>query len=1026
MKKNIIQICIEKKLLVLCIILMSLLGGIYSYYALPKQNFPEAILPATVITAIYPGASPEEMEELVTKKIEELALESDGFDTSSSQTYNSVSVVTIQLDTSYSQQQIKDSLDTIRRKLGELKENDLPSGVTSVTMDTEIMDTAGLMVAVTAEGISGDELASRANQVKELLKDVKGVQRVEVTGQRESSVRIVVQPEKLNQLNLSLAELMQMIEYQNSTIPAGTIEIEGQKIVVDTSGAFENLQEIQKIVVGQVQTTGEIITLNQVADITFEQDEKLPKYLYNGEESVLVSVYFEPGKNILTIGEDVKKVLQELREELPPFITLNEVYFQSEVVEKAIDDFTLNLLQAIAIVIIVVMLGMNFRNGIVVSLTIPLSICMVFIAMLLSGYDIQFVSLAALIVVLGMLVDNAIVVSDAIQVRLDEGEERKAACINGTKEVAVPVFASMLTTVVSFLSLLSLEGTYRQISISLPFVVIVGLVASYIVSMLITPLMASIFLKPGGAKTKEGKLKRHYEKAFGWIFNHKLLVLVCVAVFMFLGAGAFNALQLELLPKANKDVIMISLTADDEDNIEKTEELVRQISDILENQPEVSYYFAGVGLGLPRYDFAVFARPSINNVGDIFVRIDLSDSDQFKYTSQMVEYLQQKLAKEIVGGTIIVDELGIASSGGAPIMVRLYSDDLDLLSSASEEVQTALVDIPGTLNVSSNRSLSKYNYYVEMNTNKLSSLGLTKAEVQNELNILLSGREASIFRKGGKEYSIFVEGEVNSLSALSHFKIKSSATNEKYPLSQFAETTVVSQMTSIGRIDGKRGITVSAYNDASYSPITIQKELQRRIDALDLPKEIKVEMWGDSSVMDEIMEKVLVAGIVSLGGIMLILIAQFNSIKQALLVFISLPFGVVGGFIALLLAGQKLSFFAIIGMISLLGIVVNNAIVLIDYINAERLRGIGVDEACKRAASKRFRPIMLSTITTTLGLVPLALSDNFLFKPLAVLVMFGLIVSTVFTLVLIPMVYSLIMKKDNNAYSQTDQEATVF
>lgn len=353
----------------------------------------------------------------------------------------------------------------------------------------------------------------------------------------------------------------------------------------------------------------------------------------------------------------------------------------------------------------------------------------------------------------------------------------------------------------------------------------------------------------------------------------------------------------------------------------------------------------------------------------------------------------------------------IISPGCVPVEAKLYSNDLEALNTAADQVVEVLQNIEGTKNITSDKKLSTYNYYINMDMNKLSALGLTKAQVQNELNIALKGRKASVLRRNGKEYGITLEGDLESLELLSNFKVKSSTTQKKYALKQFATIETVSKLNSIVRVNGKRGIVVGCYTDSKNTSISVQTQLENKLKEIKLPEGVTVEMSGEKKTFGDVIDSVVVAGIISLACIILILVAQFNSLKQSLIVFISLPFGVMGGVIFLLICGQKLTLFAVLGIISLLGIVVNNAIVLVDFINTERKKDISLDEACKLASAKRFRPIMLSTITTTLGLIPLAVSTNMLFKPLAILVMFGLLVSTVFTLILVPIAYSAWMRE---------------
>lgn len=493
MSKKIIESIIEKKMLIIALILMVIVGGISSYLSIPKQHFPEVVLPVATVSVVYPGASAEDMEELVTKKLEEVIRETDGFDSCTTTSMNSVSAAMVSLNLDMSQEEADANFDDLRRRVEELQA-ELPSGVTGVSVDTDVMDTAGLILAVTGEGISGDELGLRAEELKDRLKLLSGVRKVEVYGTQNSEVAVHVDSRRLNALDVSLAELSQLIGAQNSIIPTGTIDVGDSVMTVNSSGKFENLDEIKNIVIGQTEA-GTVIKLSDIADVQIQQPEDSAYFTYNKKNANLIVLYFNSGINVVDFGDSIRQCIEEYRTVLPDTVQVNEVYFQPDTVNEAIGGFVSNLLESILLVLAVVMVGMNFRNGLVVSAAIPLAILINFIVMKVMGTEIQFISLAALIIVLGMLVDNAIVVSDSIQTKLDEGIERKKAAVDGTAEVIVPVFISMLTTISAFVSLLALTGAYRQLAFTLPVVIITCLIASFLVAVFVTPLISYFFFK---------------------------------------------------------------------------------------------------------------------------------------------------------------------------------------------------------------------------------------------------------------------------------------------------------------------------------------------------------------------------------------------------------------------------------------------------------------------------------------------------------------------------------------------------
>ena len=666
------------------------------------------------------------------------------------------------------------------------------------------------------------------------------------------------------------------------------------------------------------------------------------------------------------------------------------------------------------LVILVIMIGMNFRNAFVVSFAIPLAIFINFIGMRVFGLDIQFVSLAALIVVLGMLVDNAIVVSDAAQKNLDKGMERRQAVIEGAQSVIVPVFVSMLTTISGFSSLFTLPGAYHQLAITFPSVIVISLIASFLVSIFVTPLMSLFFLRKTPEKDKKESLSvRLYNKAFGFAFAHRAATIAAMLLFFVACALTLLKIDFQVKPKAFKDVVTIEVNGDTE-NMEKTRKMVDEIQLILDEQPETEYYLSCIGGGVPRYDYAIMPKNDSKDTGDIYVKVDLSKSDRFKHTCDMVDFLQSELTKRVGGGMILVDEIDIFKLTSKNVEVKLKGNDLEDLNTAEAEVNNILLGMEGAKGINNNGQLSTYDYFVDVDDMKINTIGLFRAEAQNELSYALMGRTVSLYKSGSHEYPIVLDSNIDSETQLKEFKVKASTTKVKHPVRQFADVSLKKQVSKITHINGERGRTVGCYNSSAVSNISMQDKLQAELEKTQLPDGVTVEYTGERKDFMELAVDILKAAVISMFLILIILLIQFSSIKKVLLVFISIPFGAMSGIAFLYLTGQKLTFFALIGSISLLGCVLANAIVLVDYIDNEVENGMSVREACINAGGQRFRPILMSTMTTVLGLTPLALFGDALFVPMASLMIAGLSVAMVINLVMVPMIYDTIYNKNKD------------
>lgn len=1014
MSKRFISALLERRILVIIIVIMIIFGGFGSYMSIPKQHFPPVVIPMAAVTVIYPGATAEDMETLVCEKVEETVTTLDGFDYCNSEISDNMCTVTIMFDLDISTEQVDASCADLRNKMYDLKSS-LPSGVANIVVSTDLLEVAEVVVAISGEDISEDELTERTENLKNALKVVDGVKKVTIKGDVSSQIRITVDTDKLNMYNLSMSDIVSLINAQNSIIPTGDMNIDGSDVTVYSSSKFENIDEIKNIVIA-VDSNSKVITkLSDIAEIKKTIPDNSAHYLYNKKRTNVVAVYFEDGINSVSMRKPIRESLDKYKETLPKNIHLNEVIFQPDEVQGSIDDFVVNLIESILLVIIVIMVGMNFRNAVVVALAIPLAIFGNFLIMPIIGVNVQFISLAALIVVLGMLVDNAVVVSNEIQNNLEKGMDRKQAVVEGTSAVIVPVFISMLTTVSAFAALITLTGVYRQLAISIPIVIITCLIVSFLVSVVVTPIISYYLLKAKKIKSdkeKDGFLIRAYNYIFNIAFNHKIRTFALAFILLIICVIPLKGIERESGPKAGKPIITIDVKTYNSKSIQETEHIVNSIQDILDEQPENEYYLSGVGIGIPRYDFSVSPKSTKDSVGDIFWKIDLEKGGRFKKLADLVDYLQIELDSRVGGATILVDELAVMSLPSKTVAVEIYSEVPEDLNEAERIINSIIQDIPGAKGIESNKEFDTYSYYVDMDVLKLNTLGVTKAEAQKELFYALGGTTVSTYRYGNKEYDVFLESNINSKEKLEEFKVKSSSNGSKFSVDQFANVILKAQPEKITKIDGRRGREVGCYCGSQYSSIAIQNKLEEEIEKRDdIPKSVKIEYAGDSKKFNEMVGTIKTAALVSLIVMFIILLIQFGSLKKVGMVFVSVPFGVVAGVLLLKICGLKLSFFALIGIISLLGCVLSNAIVLVDFINTELKNGAELEDACKIAGAKRVRPICMSTMTTVLGLLPLALFGDALFVPMAVLMMAGLAVSMLINLIFVPIIYYLSYRK---------------
>ena len=993
----------NRKILLLFIVLITVFG-IYTYYYIPKQESPNISAPVAMITTIYPGASQENVDSLVTSKIEKEIKTIEGYDFSISYSNNSVSTIILQIEYDVD---IDQTWDRLRTKMQQIQ-SDLPEECKDIKVETNLAETAGLIIALSGENYSYDRLSDYGEEIMEALTEVDGVTRFELTGDIEKEVLISVDQVKMNRIALSYKELLQLLQSQNLEIPSGLIENENSKISLNITGSFQSIEEIENVIIGISENGESVLRIKDIGTVELKESDSGLRYKDNGRNAVLLSGYFEKDENVLLIGKDVRAVIENIKKELPKDLIINEVLFQPEDVQASINEFMMNLLQGIVLVIIVVFIGMGLRNAIIVSTAIPLAIIMTFISMPFVDTPIHQVSIIALIVALGMLVDNAIVVSDSIQNRIDEGMEQLQACIVGAKEVLVPIFTSTLTTIATLSPLLFLNSIVGDYIIGLPLVVIIALVSSFIIALFVTPVFAYMFFRPSKNKNVHAKSKVGY-KILDRMMHHKMISVVSVlGIILLLGSTLFF-LEVIFFPKSDKNILYVDIVADQVIDLETTQSVSDQVEEILKKEKGVTGYTTAIGGGIPKFFTAMNVYNKLPQNAQIMFRVDL-DKTSYKKNTPYVEYLQKRINAKIIGGKVTVKELENAFPSEAPIAIRFTGNNFDLMNGKVNEVKNILESIDGTKNVRTDYDGKKLEYMVDLNQNKLSYLGLLKYDVLNEISIALSGRVASTYRSEGKEYDIRLEGARKTLNAVENLMIKSSLSNNKYLLKDVGNIGLTKQQPTIKKYKGKYTITLYSDIYLGYQRANILDDFHNQLRTVDF-NDVAYEFDGEAEKIVENFGSAGVSAIFAVFFIYLILLFQFKDFRQPFIILFTLPLSSAGALFGLFIMNQPISFTGLIGMISLIGIVVNNAIVLIDYINMKRKEGKNVEEAAKEASGIRLRPIILSTVTTISGLIPLLLSNSELFKPMAVALVFGLLVSTLLTLVFIPLMYIIIIRE---------------
>jgi len=999
---GLIRAAIRERKVTILLSLVLLGFGVATYFQLPRQENPDTSSPAAQIVTVYPGASARDVESLITKPVEDVAATLDGIDFIRSYSYDDLSVVIVMLnyDVDYREQ-----WDTLRTGLDTLTDV-LPYGAMTPEVDTRLTESAGVILAVKGEDYSLEQLNRHALNIKDRLTGVEGIRKIDVLGEPGRELLVLADPESLGNYGLSLEDLYNILQAQSVVIPPGSLRTGQDKLGVRIPSLADSAGAVEDLVITASPETGAVVRLREVARTSFSYVETDTTYRHNGQEAVLISLYFKEGQNMVTAGQEIRRILSGLEERMPEGISVEEVTFLPEDVSRAVDGFALNLLQGMALVVLVVLAGMGRKNALVVSLSIPLSVAVTLVAMDLMGVELQQVSIAALILSLGILVDNSIVIADAVQVKLNQGLPPREAALEGVREQMIPVLSSTLTTVAAFAPLTVLPGEAGEFVKTLPQVVITALSASYLVAILVVPAMASRLFHPAPpGRDRLHRVREGYQRLLSGSLNRPVrsLVLVALSLAVVLSGSVF--LSVRMFPYVDKDLIYINLQSETGGDIRKTSGLLTRVEQLLAEEPEIISVTSALGGGLPRfYMTASFVSPA-EEQAQVLCRFQLDRQSRFSRREDLALHLQEVLDRGLTGGQATVNLLEI-NIPGPDLDVRISGGVPEDVEQVAAQLYRELAAMPGTLDVRNDQGRQRYQYTLQVDRDLSATYGLSAYDIQNQANLALRGRQAGVIHTENDVTGIRLRADIEDTAGLMALPVRASGSGQLVPLRQVASLELTGRPGAITRYNRQPMVSVTARVHPEFGVSTLQKAVENTLAGLDT-RGLSIAYGGDQETISKYLTGLIGAGLAALVAVYVILLIQFNSLRQPLIVMAAIPLSFMGVVPALLVTGTRFTFTVGLGVASLSGIVVNNAILLIEHMNRTRREGMELKAACQEAVRLRTRPIFLTTITTITGLIPLMFSGNSFFAPLAIALTGGLTVSTIMTLVVVPTIYYL-------------------
>jgi len=1002
----------------MCIIIVLVLGWV-SLTKLPIDLFPNINYPMAIVVTNYSGVGPQEIESMVTNTIENAIATVSNVKTIQSQSSEGTSVVIAEFnsgtDMDFATLGMREKIDLVKGYLPDGVENPMV-----IQMDPSMIPIVSL--GITSDSKDEVELKKFVeDKIKPRLERLDGVASISVTGGKTREISVNVDPDKMSGYGLGFNNITGTLASENLNSPGGTVDYGDKSLLVRTTGEFKNIDQIKNIPI--MLPTGGIVYIRDVADVKDGYAEDSSYTRMNGKSSIGISAQKQTTANTVKVVNRIKKEIEAICNENSD-IDIQLVFDQAEFIEDSIDNVASNAITGgiLAVLILFVFLK-NIRTTFIIGTSIPISIISTFVLIYFSGLTLNMVSLGGLALGVGMLVDNSIVVLDNIYRYRMEGHSRIEAAKSGTEEIVGAVLASTLTTVVVFLPVVFVEGITAEIFKELALTVTFSLMASLIVSITLIPMLSSKYLKV--AKPHEASRNRFinkifdkwddvlnavdgfYRKMLSWVLTHRKTTVIVVAVISVLSLLTLPFIGMEFFPSMDQGQFTVSIELPEGALLNETNQITQKVEEILAPIPEMDKLFVSVGSS---------SEMGINmggNANAATINATLKPlKERNRSTAQVVDEIRKQV-KLIPGAEIKVTEASSTMMGGtgSPISIRISGPDLDKLAEISKEVVEVVKSVEGTREVESSISQGRPEAQIYVDRDKAAYYGLGTAQVASSIRVAVEGQVATRYKVAGDEIDVRVQypkEKTQTFEQLKSIKITTPAGSE-VPLIDVAKINIEQGPITITRENQERYVTVSSQifgRDVG----SISRDIQQKLEDISLPSQYSIEFGGQQEQMVEAFTSLFQALLLSVLLVYMIMAAQFESLLYPFIIMFSVPLAYAGSAFGLFITGRTFNVPAFIGVIMLAGIVVNNAIVLVDYINILRSRGMERFDAIIKAGPTRLRPILMTTLTTILGLIPLALGIGEgaeLQAPMATVVIGGLTTSTVLTLVIIPVVYTL-------------------
>jgi multidrug efflux pump subunit AcrB len=998
---NLSDWALKHRSLVVYMMIIAVIAGVLSYFRLGRNEDPAFIIKTMVVQAAWPGASVEETMKQVTERLERSLQETPHLDFLRSFTRSGVATVFVNLKGSANAKEVADTWYHVRKTIGDMR-HELPSGVIGPGFNDEFGDTFGIIYGFTSDGFTQRELRDRVEDIRSKLLLVPDVSKIELLGAQDEVIFVEFSTRELATLGIDRSALIAALQSQNIVRPAGTIQTSSESISLRVSGGFQSEQDIANI---NFVAGGRMLRLSDIARVRRAYaDPPQPMFRVNGQPAIGLAIAMRDGGDILALGSNIRKAMAQITADLPIGIEPSLVADQPVVVEQAIREFMVSLVQAIAIIMVVSFISLGVRPGLIIALAIPFTLAIVFPIMGLAHIDMQRISLGALIIALALLVDDAMTTTDATLTRLAEGASKIEAATFAFRTHAMAMLAGTLVTIAGFIPVGFAASSAGEYTFSLFAVVAIALLVSWFVAVIFTPLLGAVILVPPrkSAGSEPGGIFRMYRSFLTLAMRAKW---VTIAASLALFVASFLALPLiprQFFPSSDRPELLVDIGLPQNASIYASEAAAKRLDAALSADPDVARWSTYVGRGAIRF----YLPLNVQLPNDFFTQIVVIAKDVVA-RERLHSRLDKLLAEEFPKAIAFVSPLELGPPVGWPVQYRVSGPDVERVRDIALKVGQIVAGNPDAKQVNFDWMAPDRQVRIRVDQDEARLLGLSSQAIATVLNAVISGTPVTQVRDDIYLVNVVARATDEqrvSLDSLRTLQVPLPG-GQTVPLSQFASFEYDQEFPLIWRRDRVPTLTVQAAIVGDKLPESVVTSLAPAIENLrkTLPPSYGVVVGGTVEESQKSQASVLAVVPVMLLVMFTILMVQLQSFPKLFMVLSVAPLGLIGVVAALLLSGQPLGFVAILGVLALLGMISKNAVILIGQIEAERAQGKGPWEAAVDASSSRFRPIMLTAVSTVLGMIPIA--PTVFWGPMAFAIMGGLLVATVLTLVFLPTLY---------------------